>query len=156
MSKSFRFSLEAALTQRRAQETSARRELARTLHDYAAATASEQALRQARTHAAGWNGASDAAFDGPARMSALYYLDRCAEAIRRQHGIVEQWEMQVEQRRAGVVDASRRRRALERLRERRLDDYNRDAQRRLDAQIDEMATLRYVRRDSDGESDDAD
>ena len=157
----FTFPLEAALRQRERQEQVAQRALAETISAYGAAMAARQRLERERAMAAAGTtthlgGAAGSALAPQTRMSALYYLDRCAQALRQQHGVIVQWEQEVQRRRAQLVEASQRKRALERLRERRAQEYDRSLQRRLDAQLDELVTLRYQRATRDGEPDHAD
>lgn len=149
MSTSFTFSLDAALKQRTRDEQMARLALAQTISAYAGAAESAEVLKRARKQAMSDDeagaGAGDEVFNTDTRICALLFLDRGAESIRRQHGVVEHWENEVRQRRAMLVEASQRRRSIERLRERRKREYDAALQRRLDGQIDELVTTRYRR-----------
>ena len=149
MSARFTFPLEAALRQRARQEQVAQVALAQTVTAYAAAVAGEDSLKRQRERAArqaeSLPGRMGEPFSAPARMNALYFLDRGAASIRRQHGAVEQWEQEVRRQRALLVEAAQRRRALERLRERRKQAFDLTARRRLEGQLDELVTMRHGR-----------
>jgi flagellar export protein FliJ len=156
MSDGFHFSLEAVLRLWQREEQQAQVALATAVRDYAAAADAEDGLKQ-RGRAASSDAVREAgmAFDAAARISTLYYLDRCAQAARRQHSVVEHWEQEVHSRRTLLVEAARRRRGLEKLRERRHHDFTMDRRRREEQWLDELATTRAARRDGYGSVDDA-
>lgn len=144
MSKGFTFTLEAALRQRVHQEQEIQIALARLVAGHGEALAHLDHLDGLRVqaHQAAETGT---ALDPEARMNALYYLDRCAHVVEQQRGIVAQWEQEVQRVRALLVDASRRRRGLEKLRERRRQEFEVENQRRAALQLDELVTMRHAR-----------
>ena len=139
----FTFTLDAALQQRIRQEQAVQVALARTIAARGEAAALLDRLRQEQERVALATTPTGAAMDGEGRMNTLYYLDRTRHVVEQQRRVVAQWEGEIGRVRALLAQATQRRRALERLRERRHDEYKQELQRRLDNQLDELVTLRY-------------
>ena len=144
MSKTFTFSLEAALRQRVRQEEEIQISLARLTTGHDAALTQLRLLDEMHTRA---RRDVDAvvAIDPETRMNALYYVDRCAHLVRQQRQIAAQWEAETGRVRGLLVAASQRRRALERLRERRRAEFDAKLRRHAELQLDELVTLRHGR-----------
>ncbi len=151
----FTFPLEAALQQRVRQEQAVQVELARAALEHSAALERLDALQQERAalgHAAVGAGAR---VDVEARMNVLYYADRCALSIEEQTRVVRAREEEIGRVRGQLVEAAARRRALERLREKRRLDYEARLNRLLESQLDELVTVRHAAA-RHGEQTDAD
>lgn len=143
MSKAFRFSLEAALRQRACHEQEIQIALAQLVTGHGAALAHLDHLEQLRVQARRNIVAAGALLEPEARMNELYYGDRCTHVVHQQRQVVAQWEQEVQRVRMLLVAASQRRRALERLRERRHREFTTEMQRRMDLQLDELVTQRH-------------
>jgi flagellar FliJ protein len=74
------------------------------------------------------------------------YINRIDAAVERLHGELATLEEQREQVRQGYISASSARKALTRLKERRSEEYYKDAQREEARVIDEIAATQAVRR----------
>lgn len=139
----FTFTLDAALQQRVRQEQAVQVALARTIAARGEAMALLDQLRHERERIELAATPLGAPLNGEGRMNTLYYLDRARHGIEQQRRVVAQWDGEIERVRGLLAQATHRRRALERLRERRHEEYKQELQRRLDNQLDELVTLRY-------------
>lgn len=144
MSKTFTFPLAAALRQRVRQEEEIQISLARLARGYADALTQLGLLEQMHARARRDVDAVTT-IDPEARMNALYYVDRCALLVEQQRQIAAQWEAEVQRVRGLLVAASQRRRALERLHERRRQEFDAELRRQAELQLDELVTLRHGR-----------
>lgn len=155
MSKRFAFRLDAALKQRVRQEEAAQVVLAQAVQAHGVAvtevTRSEQALHQERAGALARSGT----LNTQARENLLYYLDRAERLIHQQRLVVQQRAQMCQRLQTVLLQASARRKALENLRERRLQEFQLEEQHRSDRALDEQATLRYMRPASFGREADA-
>ena len=144
--KTFVFRAQAALDLRRRQEDDAKRALLSAesrerlaLETWMRATADmEQALRRARE------------VEGEPGELAPRVWHRNWIAAQRQ--VIDRCAVELERRRAEVaeatrhtIEATRRRKSLERLRQKTLSRWQEDARREEQKGIDELATVRFVR-----------
>jgi len=143
VSKNFVFRLDAALRQRAREEQDARMGLARAMGAQAAAQAELEALARALLGAAGAAVGTGAPFDPASRINALYYRDRTERQVEGQRRVVGQRARETESARALLAQVTRRRRVLERLRERREREFLAERNRRMMVDMDELVTLRY-------------
>ena len=140
----FTFPLEAALQQRVRQEQAVQVELARAALEHDAALERLDALQQERATIGYTTVGAGASVDVEARMNTLYYADRCALLVDEQTRVVRAHEGEIERVRGLLVEAAARRRALERLREKRRCDYEARLNRLLESQLDELVTVRHT------------
>ena len=82
---------------------------------------------------------------GEARENRLH-LDRVAEEVALCQGRVKAAEEVVERCRERLVQARKREKSLQRLRERRLVEYQREALREAQKELDDVATKGFFRR----------
>ena len=145
MSKKFTFSLEAALRQRTREEQAALTAFAQAVQSGHAAQAVLEALR-ARVAEGGREGARPSVpMDTVGRMHQLLYLDHADLQARRQEQVVAAHTAAMTAAQQALLQAATRRRAIERLRERRLEDYTAAERSRVDKELDESTTMRYAR-----------
>ncbi|HVA90296.1 MAG TPA: flagellar FliJ family protein [Chloroflexota bacterium] len=145
MSKKFTFSLDAALRQRTREEQTAQMAYAHAAQSRQAARAALDALRARAVEGGHEATRSGAPMDMVGRMQQLLYLDQADLQVRRQEQVVAQQEAVVTQAQQALLHAATRRRALERLRERRLEEYTVADQTHAEKELDERTTMRYVR-----------
>lgn len=154
MSMAFRFSLEVALQHRIRLEQNAELSLSRAVQGRAALAAEisrvqEEAKRTAN-HGHWYGGPIDAA----SRMNQLIFMDRTVQHVKQLLAQLQQRDEQVQRARSALREASSRRRALERLRERRKLEHDELQRQVLDHELDELTTMRYARlADQGGEVD---
>ncbi|HXT37288.1 MAG TPA: flagellar export protein FliJ, partial [Chloroflexota bacterium] len=79
------------------------------------------------------------------RMHQLLYLDHADLQVRRQEQVVAQHTAAVIEAQQALLHAATRRRAIERLRERRLADYTAAERSAIAKELDERTTMRYAR-----------
>jgi flagellar export protein FliJ len=154
MSKIFRFSLDVALQHRTRLEQDAQLALFRIVQGRSALVAEisrlEEDIKRFAKHTDWYNGPVDAA----SRMNQLVFLDRTAQHIKQRTAQLKMWDEQVQRARCVLRDASARRKALERLRERRKLEYEGLQRQAMDHELDELSTMRYARMaDQGGEVD---
>jgi flagellar export protein FliJ len=65
--------------------------------------------------------------------------------MHQQQALLSQWENEVRRIQQVAVQAAARRKALEKLRERRAQEYHDHEQHRAEQELDELVTLRYAR-----------
>jgi flagellar FliJ protein len=137
---SFRFSLERVRALRERSEDAAKEKLAGAMQDQ---MRSERELQQAAERMAR---AREAQLDATSlRLSAhdliarQAYLERSEQAHRVSQEVVHRSAMHVDQRRAELTEAARDRQALERLKESRRRDHDRELARIESATLDEIA-----------------
>jgi flagellar FliJ protein len=144
---SFRFSLERVRALRERTEDQAKEALAGAMQDRLRSEreAEEAAERVARARAAQLDAATlpTSAHDLIARQA---YLERSEQAHRMSRDVLGRSEAQVEQRRLALTEAARDRQALERLKEHRRQDHEREAARVESATLDEIAINGFRRR----------
>lgn len=141
----FIFKFEALLNHRRLVEDQRQRELAQHLRGQMILQeqlrAMQQTIRQSKRQlGAGLIGRVDlaaisqfAGFSGHTAMRARQIVARLAEIDKQVHAA-----------RQSLLDAARQRKALELLRDRQHDAWRRERQRREDAELDDLANLRYA------------
>ena len=152
MSKAFKFTLDTALKHRERLEQNAQLALARTVQGRNAVVAEIsrlQTVRQSAAKHANWYGGPA---DASSRMTQLIFLDRSVQQIGHLVAQVRQWDERIRQARAALLEASQRRMALERLRERRQLEYGELQRQVMDRDLDELSTMRYARQ-TDKEGD---
>ena len=151
MSGRFRFPLDSALQQRVRQEQAIQLKLAQQLQARAVAQVDldriEQALRAEERRSSPYASAfaPGAALHPEDRLSLLFYLDQAKARVQQQRQLVQQCDKAAAAWQAQLLQASVQRRALERLRERRVEAFRNEEQRRADQQLDEYVTVRYTR-----------
>jgi flagellar FliJ protein len=144
---SFRFSLERVRALRERTEDQAKEALAGAMQDQLRSEreADEAAARVAQARTAQLDAAAlpTSAHDLIARQA---YLERSEQAHRMSRDILGRSEAQVQQRRTALTEAARDRQALERLKEHRRQDHEREAARVENATLDEIAINGFRRR----------
>ena len=145
MSKRFVFQLEAALRQRLREEQTVQVALARAAGARAAAAA-ELARRADELASANRTmvGLGEV-FDPQYRMNALYYIERLRQAVWQQEELIARVDGEVTRIRDLLLTAALRRRALEKLKERQESRFHADMAQKMERDIDELTTARYVR-----------
>lgn len=142
----FRFGLERVREIRAHDEDRAKEAfaagLAERVRGAAMLAAASQELDDA--HAARRGGAPAAS--GQDLVSMQAYLDRVEQSRRDAERELADSEAALDQRRSALTEASRRRQALDRLKERRAAEHAAEAARRESAFLDELALNSYVRR----------
>jgi flagellar export protein FliJ len=145
VSKAFTFRLDAALRQRVHAEQTAQLAYARAVQEGRAALAALNALRglvgESRREGIG----PGMAIDPEGRMSLLLFVDQASQRARRQEQVVAERKAATDRAQEILLQAAARRRALERLRERRLEEFMTEERLRTDHELDEQTTLRYAR-----------
>ena len=143
----FNFRLERVRALREHAEDAAKEELAASLHHR---LKGEAMLRAAD---AGLDGARDAhravagtPVSGADMLAAQSYLERSERQRMAAQEDLGRRDALVAARREELTEKARDRQALERLKERRRADWQREADRREGAAIDEMAIVRHGRR----------
>jgi flagellar export protein FliJ len=152
MSKAFKFSLDTALQHRKRLEQNAQLALARTVQGRNAVVAEIARLQTVRRGAARHSNWYGGPVDASSRMNQLIFLDRSVQQIGQLLTQVRQWDERIQRARAALLEASQRRMALERLRERRLLEYGELQRQIMDRDLDELSTMRYARQ-TDKEGD---
>lgn len=144
---SFRFRLERVRALRERSEDVAKEALAGALHQH---RLSEEQLRAAEDSMAQ---ARAAQLDGAARASSASdllarqaYLERTEQAHQASQQNLQRHEVEVEKRRQALTAAARDREALERLKEHRRADHERETARQEGLALDEIAINGYRRR----------
>jgi flagellar biosynthesis chaperone FliJ len=140
--KRYRFSLESVLHVRRTQEETARQQLAAAnmdLHRSRAALVTETERYRARTDA-----------PGPCDMDSFRASrlgdERAAGCVAAAHQHVESTGLAASARRAEWSDAARQVAALERLDERRQNEWHTEFRRQEDVEVNDMVTARWSNR----------
>ncbi len=145
MSK-FRFRFESLLRHRRGLEDSCQRDLAQLIRTRMILHG-ELRLMQQELHDSKHQMANRLV--GHLDVSQIHQFAAASQEVtNRGHQIVRRLadlEGQIEQARKALIGATRDRRVLDRLRERHLVAWQRVQGRRLDLELDEFATQRYVR-----------
>lgn len=156
MSRRFRFPLQTLLTMRERQERAAQREVGAVLADIARL---EQANADARREI---HDRQRALRDVQASQSVLpqelaagrAWLAALRGGISRRQQEIAARQATLAELQAALIEARRRKRVIEKLRERRLDDHQRDAARREQAVTDETAQHLLLRlRSATGRAD---
>ena len=144
---SFRFRLERVRALRERSEDVAKEALAGALHQH---RLSEEQLRAAEDSMAR---ARDAQLDAAVRASSASdllvrqaYLERTEQAHLASRQNLHRHEIEVARRREALTEAAREREALERLKEHRRADHEREAARQEGLALDEIAINGYRRR----------
>lgn len=142
----FRFKLEALLKHRRQVEDHAQRVLAKLLRQRMILQAQVQQMQQTISESKrelGRQLVGPVDVDGITRFS--HYSGQAA--LRAQQIVVRlaALEKQIEAQRAALVEAVKARKAAELLRERQYQDWMAAQDRRLNLEIDELATQQFVR-----------
>ena len=146
MTRPFQFRLERVRELREHAEDQAREDLATSL---AVRTKGEAMLRAAADEVDGAHharrGASSADLSGAELLALQAYLER-AERQRESAALeLDRREAEVDARRATLAQRSQERQVLERLKDRRRADHNREMERREGALLDEMALAAHRR-----------
>lgn len=143
---SFRFRLERVRALRERREDAAKEELAGAMlrHRRCEEEVQEAAARIARAHAAQVDAAQlpASAMDLVARQAYLERAERAHQATRQN---LHRHELELTQRREALTQAARDRQALERLKEHRRADHEREVARQEGLMLDEIALNGYRR-----------
>jgi len=144
---SFRFRLERVRALRERSEDAAKQALAEAMQQHQLCRqelerAQERVQRAQAAQLAAAESSSSAA-DLRAHQAFLERAERAVQATRRD---LERHEHHVAQRREQLTHAARERQALERLKEHRRADHEREAARREGIELDEMAINGFRRR----------
>jgi flagellar FliJ protein len=109
-----------------------------------------QALDRAHAQVASAQAAQSAAGATPRTVSDLLahqaFLERSERAVQASHQDLQRHEHHLEQRRHELSHAARERQALERLKENRRADHDRELARREALDLDEIAITSFRRR----------
>jgi flagellar FliJ protein len=144
---SFRFRLERVRALRERSEDAAKQVLAEAMqaHHHAVKEHERAEERVERARTAQLDGASS-----PCTVTDLVsrqaFLERTERALAASHQVVARHEHQLEQRRQELAAAARERQALERLKENRRLDHEREEARREGLVLDEIAINGFRRR----------
>jgi flagellar FliJ protein len=144
---SFRFRLERVRALRESREDAAKQELAgammrhRRCEDEVEAAAAR--LAGARAAQVDATRVTSSATDMIARQA---YLERAERAHQATHQDLQRHELELAQRREALTQAARDRQALERLKEHRRADHDREVARREGLVLDEIAINSFRRR----------
>jgi flagellar FliJ protein len=142
----FRFGLERVREIRAHDEDRAKEAFAASLAERmrGAALLAAAARELDDAHAARRGGAPSASGNDLVSMQA--YLDRVAQSAQDAERDLAHNDAALAERREALTEASRRRQALERLKERRAAEHAAEAARREGAFLDEIALASHVRR----------
>ena len=144
---SFRFSLERVRVLRERSEDAAKEALAGAMHDR---DRTEAIVREAADAVLGARRAQLDATTGPMSAHQLIagqaYLERSEIAHRASQELLGRSELQVQERRTALTAAARDRQALERLKENRRFDHERELARRENLDQDEIALNGFRRK----------
>jgi flagellar FliJ protein len=142
----FTFGLERVRELRAHDEDRAKEAFASSLADRMRGAALLASAAQAvdAAHSTRRDGAD--AVTGADLVSMQAWLDRVEQSRRDAERALAAREQELERRRLELTEASRRRQALDRLKERRAAEHRVEAARRESAQLDEIALSRHVRR----------
>ncbi|MGH2343659.1 MAG: flagellar FliJ family protein [Chloroflexota bacterium] len=145
MSAKFTFRLEAAIGQRARAEQSAQLAYARAIQEHRSAQEALDALRLLAAEGRREVSTLGTPMDTERRMNLLLYVDQATLRARHQEQVVARRTAEVEEAQLTLRQAAARRRALERLRERRLEEFTTEERMRVERELDERTTLRYAR-----------
>ena len=144
---SFRFRLERVRALRERSEDVAKEALAGALHQHRLSEeqlqAAEDSMAQARAAQLDATVRASSASDLIARQA---YLERTEQAHQASRQNLQRHEVEVEKRREALTAAARDREALERLKEHRRADHERETARQEGLALDEIAINGYRRR----------
>ena len=144
---SFRFRLERVRALRERSEDVAKEALAGALHQHRLSEeqlrAAEDSMAQARAAQLDAAARASSASDLIARQA---YLERTEQAHQASRQNLQRHEVEVEKRREALTAAARDREALERLKEHRRADHERETARQEGLALDEIAINGYRRR----------
>jgi flagellar protein FliJ len=143
---SFRFRLERVRALRERKEDAAKQELAvaMTAHRRCEEELQAAADRVARARSAQLDAGSTAT-SATELQSRQAYLERTERALDASRYDLDRHELELEQRREALTDAARDRQALERLKEQRRADHERELVRREGLVLDEIAITNFRR-----------
>jgi flagellar FliJ protein len=147
MSPSFRFSLERVRVLRERHEDAAKEALAGAVQDQ---LRSERGVREAAEAVLQAQRAQRDASDTPMGVQDLIarqaWLERSEQVHQTSREMLGRSERQVQQRREALTEAARDRQALERLKEHRRSDHERELARQETIALDEIALNSFRRR----------
>lgn len=145
----FEFRLDNILELRAETESLAASELTAARTDLAAAEAARRALQEARASTRERLSSLQTAGTDAGQLQAMaVMLDRVEQSIAHATETVERERERVAECRTAYERANRERRALEELKARRREAWNRDSRRRDQLVLDEFATTRHARNGS--------
>lgn len=143
----FRFSLERIRALRERTEDEAKEALAGAMADQ---LRSERGVREAGEILKRARDAQRGVTTGPVAVQELMarqaYLERSERAQLASQEMLERSAARVERRREVLTEAARERQALERLKERRRQDFDRESARQETIALDEIALNNFRRR----------
>ncbi len=145
--QSFRFRLERVRALRERREDAAKQELAGAMirHRRCEDEVEAAAARLAGARAAQVD-ATRVASNATDMLARQAYLERAERAHQATRQDLQRHELELAQRRDALVDAARDRQALERLKEHRRADHDREVARREGLVLDEIAINSFRRR----------
>jgi flagellar FliJ protein len=146
---SFRFSLERVRALRERAEDAAREALAGAIQDHSRTQVATDEAAQAVLQARDAQLQTSASLVGAAELLARQaYLERSERNHRAALDALSRSEARVAQHRHTLTEAARGRQALERLKEHRRADFEREQARQESIVLDEVALNNYRRRDA--------
>jgi flagellar export protein FliJ len=146
---SFRFSLERVRALRERAEDTAREALAGAIQDHARTqVAMEQAAQAVLEARDAQLQVTSAPVVGAELLARQAYLERSERDHRASLDAVGRSEIRVAQHRHTLTEAARNRQALERLKEHRRSDFEREQARLESIVLDEVALNNFRRRDA--------
>ncbi|HET9124698.1 MAG TPA: flagellar export protein FliJ [Solirubrobacteraceae bacterium] len=146
---SFRFSLERVRALRERAEDTAREALAGAIQDHARTqVAMEQAAQAVLEARDAQLQVTSAPVVGAELLARQAYLERSERDHRASLDAVSRSEIRVAQHRHTLTEAARNRQALERLKEHRRSDFEREQARLESIVLDEVALNNFRRRDA--------
>jgi flagellar FliJ protein len=145
--KRFRFSLEKVLELRKYREQETRLELGRAVSDLQAIEGRIRETGAARYEAAAARFASDNVLEIINRENYINRLDQQKEKLLRDAAAAE---LVVEEKRDAYLEASRDRKIVDKLREKRAAEYRKETAKEERAELDDFANDRRIRRLANG------
>ena len=147
MAKRFKFNLQTALWHRKVIEDEKKRDFALAQRDTLAAIHDKEVLKseQARYQQRLFDDQKAKHIDADDIMATHTYLYHLSILIDEAAKNITQLQEIEESKRQALVEATKRKKALERLRERRLKDYMYELDREEQKFMDEMGQIKFVR-----------
>jgi flagellar FliJ protein len=148
----FRFRLENVLRVRGAEESNKKREFGIALQNVQDAEercrAVETEIAELDKRAEGKETGNQAMADLQARYRYSRHLERVKAAREKE---LEQTRKVLDGKRSELIESTRRKKTLERLRERALDEYQKAANKEEQNTLDELTAIKYKREEGMGE-----
>ena len=142
----FQFRLEPVLRQRAAKEVSAEQALARAHNDYNRRLTLLEDTRQRLEETAAPAGKSESELDIFEVMHLSFYRTSLSAKISDQEKGVRKAGLMVEDKRNEAIQVRQDRQVMEKLRDKHLQNYRREAALREQKEVDELALYAHLRR----------